>query len=127
MLSSRLCAPVAALALLSSIACSSVSAPGVPTGDRAPGNDRAAALTPPVVPATALVSGQHSAARQPEPGSSELDSAGAPRRARPLEVLGQVLTSQAMLVSLLLAPLSKDGGELARLDTTPDASSTRLR
>jgi hypothetical protein len=114
---SRRFAPAGALALLSSIACSSVGVPGVP----ARGDALAAALTQPVAPASVSVrpmAGQI--------GPSEGERPAAPSRARPLEALNQMVTAQALLVSLLLAPMSKDG-ELARVDATPDPSSAPVR
>lgn len=52
-------------------------------------------------------------ARGTEPGSS-----ARPARPSSIQVLSQVLTTQALLVSLLLTPLSKDTAEqpLARVD-----------
>jgi hypothetical protein len=115
---SRRFAPVGALALLSSIACSSVGVQGVPAAP-AP----AAALTQPaVVPASVPV--------RPVGGQgapSETERQAAPSRARPLAVINEMLTAQALLVSLLLAPMSKDGGELARVDATPDPSGSPVR
>jgi hypothetical protein len=125
MLHSRRFAQVGALALLSTIACSSLSTQGVPTAAPVPDDDRAAALAQPVAPA--LVPAEHALASQPAPAAGELDPGATPARARPLEVMSQMLTAQALLVSLLLAPLSRDGGELARVDATPDPSSSPLR
>jgi hypothetical protein len=44
-----------------------------------------------------------------------------------MQVLSQMLTTQALLVSLLLTPLSKDPAEqpLARVDTPPSSAPLR--
>jgi len=51
-----------------------------------------------------------------------------PMGAGPLGALGQMVTTQALLVSLFLAPVSKDGSQvLARADASAQDGGTRQR
>ncbi|HTV19918.1 MAG TPA: hypothetical protein VMG12_14635 [Polyangiaceae bacterium] len=69
----------------------------------------------------------------PAPAAPTLPSAGAAAapsvpaaRKSPMQALNQMVTAQALLVSLLLAPLSKDAAEapMAQVDT-PSTAPTR--
>lgn len=74
-----------------------------------------------VPPATAVAAplAERTVSGNPGPASSSLES-GSVGRASPLAAINQMLTTQALLVSLLLAPVSKDtaSAPLARLDHT---------
>lgn len=62
-----------------------------------------------------------------EPRPPATDSAAATARQSPMQALNQMVTAQALLVSLLLAPLSKGAAEapLARVDAAPAGTPTR--
>jgi hypothetical protein len=77
------------------------------------------ASPPPAVPAAE----PETAAATP----SEAAAPAAPARNSPIQALNQMVTAQALLVSLLLAPLSKDagGGPQARADAAPASPPTR--
>ena len=96
------CAWICTLAL--SLACSSTR---VPAPAPAPSTSEVAAAPPEVTAPTPIA-------------SAEPDDAGPARapHASPVQVLEQMLTAQALLVSLLLAPVAKDAAEapLARAD-----------
>jgi hypothetical protein len=80
----------------------------------------AAAIDAPAIPA-ALPAVPSPAAFEPTTGAPSAASAGVTRGSRrsPIQTLNQMLTTQALLVSLLLTPLGKDAGHapMARLDT----------
>lgn len=63
-----------------------------------------------------------------EPSGPALASAEGPARAGPLGALSQMVTTQALLVSLFLAPVSKDGSSMmARADASVSDGGTRPR
>jgi hypothetical protein len=85
------------------------------------GNPPAAQTAAPAASSVAAGSGQSTKALQAGPAASipvtPITSA-AHRGNNPIQALNQMLTAQALLVSLLLAPVSKDTAQapLARLD-----------
>jgi hypothetical protein len=117
---SMLTAGVVALA----VACAGPSAAGEkaePDGSAA-ARPAASPAQPAVAPAAVVAPAPSQAASV---GTSPATSAPAARNS-PMQALNQMVTAQALLVSLLLAPLSKDAVEepLARVDA-PRPAQTR--
>jgi len=82
--------------------------------------------TAPVAP-SAVTSGTEPVARAVPPPPA-LAPAQEPVRAGPLGALNQMVTTQALLVSLFLAPVSKDGSSMmARADASAGDGGTRAR
>jgi len=81
----------------------------------------------PVPSSSAVTSRAEPVATRAEPPPA-LAPAQEPVRAGPLGALSQMVTTQALLVSLFLAPVSKDGSAMmARADASASDGGTRAR
>jgi hypothetical protein len=123
--------PFAMVALALGVACSAVGPQnGAPIeAGSVPGEAvRAEAIVPApaaIEPSVSIEPPTRSVATVSEPAAVD----ARPARPSPIQALEQMLTAQALLVSLLLTPLSKDASQdtVARVDVPRGATGARLR
>jgi hypothetical protein len=108
----------AARTLALCVACSCAGAPG----ERVATEALVSAVTPVEASAVLETGAAQETTAVPFAATAEMAAGDVrPERSSPIQALQQMLTAQALLVSLLLTPLSRDGAEgaVARADAPP--------